>query len=90
MSSIAKQILERAIAQELLTPDQALELGRLRHARKEGGAPPPVEELAVEKGYLTPDQAEALRTEAEGFAVTRELAGYKLLEKIGAGTMGTV
>lgn len=91
MSSAAKQILERAIAQGLLTTEQALELGRLRHQRKEpdGGAPP-VEDLAIEKGYLTMRQAERLRTEQEGFDLKREIAGYKLIEKIGAGTMGVV
>jgi serine/threonine-protein kinase len=90
VSSIAKEILERAIAQQILTQEQALELGKLRHARKARGVAPPIEDLAVEKGYLTAEQAERLRTEAEGFAVNREIAGYKLLEKIGAGAMGTV
>jgi serine/threonine-protein kinase len=91
MSSIAKLILERAITEGLLTPEQALELGRLRHARKDNrGYAPPVEELAVEKGYLTEAQAHRLRAEQEGFDVSREIGGYKLLEKIGAGTMGTV
>jgi len=91
VSSIAKQILERAIALDLLTTEQAVELGRLRHDRKgEEGAAPAVEELAVEKGYLTQGQADRLRAEAEGFEVKREIAGYKLIEKIGAGSMGTV
>lgn len=91
MSSAAKQILERAIAKGLISPDQALELGRLRHARKDDkGVAPAIEELAVEKGFLTDDQAQRLRTEQEGFAVNREIAGYKLIEKVGAGTMGTV
>ncbi|MHC4817754.1 MAG: serine/threonine-protein kinase, partial [Planctomycetota bacterium] len=97
MSSAAKQILERAIAQGLITAEQAVELGRMRHQRKEpGGAAPPVEDLAVEKGYLTMRQAERLRTEQEGFDLKREIAGYseiagyKLIEKIGAGTMGVV
>ncbi|MHC4549016.1 MAG: serine/threonine-protein kinase [Planctomycetota bacterium] len=91
MSSAAKQILERAIAQGLITSDQALALGRLRHARKGSeGVAPSVEELAVEKGYLTKEQAARLRTEQEGFALKRQIAGYKLIEKIGAGTMGVV
>jgi len=91
MSSAAKQILERAIAQGLITTEQALELGRLRHARKQpGGGTHPVEDLAIEKGYLTMRQAERLRTEQEGFDLKREIAGYKLIEKIGAGTMGVV
>jgi len=91
VSSIAKQILERALAQGFLTRDQALEIGRLRHARKEAeGTAPAVEGLCVEKGYLTRDQAKRLRSAVEGFDVNRQLAGYKLIEKVGAGTMGTV
>jgi serine/threonine-protein kinase len=91
MPSTAKQILERAITKGFLTNEQALEVGKLRHARKNrDGVAPPVEELAVEKGYLTAEQAKSLRTEQEGFEVSREIAGYRLIEKVGAGTMGTV
>ncbi len=91
MSSIAKQILERALAQGFLTKDQALEMGRLRHARKEtDGTAPAVEQLCIEMGYLTEDQARRLRSAVEGFDVNRRLAGYQLIEKVGAGTMGTV
>jgi len=70
MPSTAKQILERAIAQKLLTEEQALELARIRHSRKgpDGVAP----------------------TEQEGFEMRREIGGYRIIEKIGAGTMGTV
>ena len=58
MPSTAKQILERAITKGFLTKEQALDVGRLRHARKESdGVAPAVEELAVEKGYLTKEQA---------------------------------
>jgi serine/threonine-protein kinase len=91
MASTAKQILERAIAQKLLTEEQALELARLRHDRKgDDGVAPAVEELAIEKGYLTEEQATRLRQEQEGFDLRREIAGYRIIEKIGSGTMGTV
>jgi eukaryotic-like serine/threonine-protein kinase len=91
MGSTAKQILERAIAQKILTEEQALELARLRHARKgRDGVAPAVEELAVEKGYLTAADAHRLRQEQEGFDLDREIGGYRIIEKIGSGTMGTV
>jgi serine/threonine-protein kinase len=91
MSSTAKQILERAIAQKLLTEEQALELARLRHARKgRDGVAPAVEELAVEKGYLSAEAAHRLRQEQEGFDLDREIGGYRIIEKVGSGTMGTV
>jgi serine/threonine-protein kinase len=91
MGSSAKQILERAIAQGWLTKDQATELARLRHRRKEEtGVAPAMEELAVEKGFLTAERARSLRVEQEQFDVERQIGGYKLIEKIGSGTMGTV
>jgi len=91
MASTAKQILERAIAQNLLTEEQAVELARLRHARKDrDGVAPAVEELAVEKGFLTTAQAALLRKEQEGFELRREIGGYRIIEKVGSGTMGTV
>jgi len=91
MASTAKQILERALAQKLLTEEQALELAKLRHARKgRDGVAPAVEELAIEKGYLTAEQARQLRQEQEGFELEREIGGYRIIEKIGSGTMGTV
>jgi serine/threonine-protein kinase len=91
MGSTAKQILERAMARGLLTKDQATELARLRHRRKEEtGLAPAVEDVAVERGYLTPEQAKDLRVAQEQFDVDRRIGGYELIEKIGSGTMGTV
>jgi serine/threonine-protein kinase len=91
MRSGAKQILERAIAGGLLAKEQAVELARLRHAMKlRGEAPPPVEELAVTKGYLTAAQAKSLGELARRFSAEGVIAGYKILEKIGSGSMGTV
>ena len=58
MSSVARQFLDRAIAAGLITKEQATELGKLRHARKDAdGVAPGMEEIAVEAGYLTADQA---------------------------------
>ncbi len=90
MGSAAKQILERALAGGLLSKEQATELARLRHQRRDEGREAGVEQLAVEKGYLTAEQARRLRVEQEKFDTEREIGGYRLIEKIGAGTMGTV
>jgi len=91
MRSAAKQFLESAVAEGLLTRKQAVELGRRRHERRDAqGDLPPIEEVAVELGFLTPDQAHRLRAAEEGFDVDREIGGYRLIEKVGAGTMGTV
>jgi len=91
MKSQAKEILERALAGGLLEKSQAVELARLRHSLKARGGPvPEVQELAVEKGYLTAAQARNLVEMQKRFAAEGVIAGYKLVEKIGSGSMGTV
>jgi len=91
MSSTDKQILERALASGLITEDQATRIARIRHNRKEtGGIVPSITDVAVEKGYLTRAQAERLQSDQEQFEEKHEIAGYKLEEKLGAGSMGTV
>jgi len=91
MSSPDKQILERAVASGLLTEEQATKLARMRHNRKErDGAAPPLAELAVTKGFLTRMQADRLTKAQRNFDEKQQIAGYKLEEKIGAGSMGTV
>jgi len=91
MSSKDKQILERALAGGLLSEEQATRLARIRHNRKErDGTAPPIEEVAVEKGFLTKAQAERLCRAHEEFESKHEIAGYRLEEKLGAGSMGTV
>jgi len=91
MSSPDKQILERAVASGLLTEDQATKLARMRHNRKErDGEAPPLAELAVDKGFLTQMQADRLVNAQKDFNEKQQIAGYKLEQKLGAGSMGTV
>lgn len=91
MSSKDKQILERAIANGLLTEDQATRLARIRHNRKErDGSVPAVADVAVEKGFLTREQADRLAAAQDAFEKDHVIAGYRLVGKLGAGSMGTV
>ena len=96
MSSKDKQFLERAIAGGLLTPDQATKIARIRHTRKEeaekeqGATAPTAAEVAVEEFFVTADQASRLSSAQESFDEKREIAGYRLEKKLGAGSMGTV
>ena len=91
MSSPDKQILERAVASGLLSEEQATKLARMRHNRKErDGAAPSLAEMAVEKGLLTASQAERLVEAQRAFEEEQKIAGYKLEQKLGAGSMGTV
>jgi serine/threonine-protein kinase len=91
MSSNAKRILQSAVKKGLLSEEQAQAMWRLRQSRREqDGVAPPVEELAVEMGYLAAEDARALRVEVEEFDVPRRLGGFRLLEKIDSGAMATV
>ncbi len=91
MKSPTKRILERALALGLLTKEQATRLARQHHAKKRPGVDGPrLEEVAVEMGLLTAEQAKRLREEEDKFETERTVAGYRLIEKIGSGSMGTV
>ena len=90
MSGSAQAILKSAVDRGLLSKEQAQELLTARAERRAAGDQTGVEEIAVSMGYLTSDQAKRLREENEGYSFPREIGGYKLIEKVGAGTMGTV
>lgn len=90
MSAPTKRMLERALALGLLTTDQATRLARLHHAKKQADPSLRIEDVAVEAGLVTAEQAERLRAEEAKFETERTIAGYRLLEKIGSGSMGTV
>jgi len=82
--SVGKQMLQKAVSNGLMTQQQA---GEVWSARRDDMG---VEELAVEKGFLTVSQAKDLRLEFEKQDIPREIGGYRIIEKIGAGSMSTV
>jgi serine/threonine-protein kinase len=47
-------------------------------------------EILYEKGYIEEEQLEALRREDRRFQGQEQIAGYRLLERLGGGAMGTV
>jgi eukaryotic-like serine/threonine-protein kinase len=55
-----------------------------------GLKPRSLAEVLYEKGYLEEEQFESLRREDRRFQGQEQIAGYRLLEKLGTGAMGTV
>jgi serine/threonine-protein kinase len=47
-------------------------------------------QILYEKGYIEEEQLEALRREDRKFEGREQIAGYRLLERLGGGAMGTV
>ena len=84
--SSAKQLLKHAVDLGMLTKTQATQLYEMRRDDKSRG----IEEIAVERGLLTQEQADRLRVETEETDVPRAIGGYRIIEKVGAGTMATV
>jgi len=84
-TAVDKLFLERAVAKGLLTEEQAAEI---RHLLEDGTSC--ADEHAVEHGFLTRGQAERLRTDVQAELDPHDIGGYRILKKIGSGSMGTV
>ena len=56
----------------------------------EGGDQTSVAGLLVARGYLTTKQVERVKASLEGDKPTRQIPGFQILERIGAGAMATV
>ncbi|MBI5367295.1 MAG: protein kinase, partial [Planctomycetes bacterium] len=80
-----------AVRLGLLTSDQILEAAEIQaQMRERGVAPKRLGEILVERGYLTDqDVRRIFRVQGIKGGHT-QIAGYKLLHKIGRGAMGTV
>lgn len=83
--SAAKQMMQYAVSKGLLTKQQAGELYGSRERKNMA-----IELLAVKLGFLTEAQAERLRVETEKSDIPRQIGGYRIIEKAGAGAMATV
>jgi serine/threonine protein kinase len=61
-----------------------------RRVSELGMRPPSVHELLYERGHLEEEQLEHLRREERRFEGREQIAGYRLLERLGEGAMGSV
>jgi serine/threonine-protein kinase len=82
-----------AVKYRFLGPERAKELFEMYKVAESSGVNYPLSSIAISYGYLTPQQAEQLR---KGLQVKLEkkkinqIANYRLVSKIGAGSMGVV
>ena len=82
---------EIAVGSGFLTPAQLDECraiaAQISHM---GVAARPLAQIALDKRYLTPAQVRHVQRQMAERGIYPRLGGYELLEKLGAGGMGTV
>ncbi len=78
--------LQVAVEQGLLSEDAAADCRRIASVLAEIGEGKPIDEIAVQKGYLTRKQADTVRRAAE----SGRIGAYQVLERLGAGAVGAV
>jgi serine/threonine protein kinase len=82
---------EKILGLGMTTRERVDEAAAVRAKMVEMGLKPrSLAEILYEKGYLEEEQFEALRREDRRFQGQEQIAGYRLLEKLGTGAMGTV
>jgi serine/threonine-protein kinase len=82
---------ERIVELGMTTRERVEEAMAVRQKMVEMGLRPRMlAEILYEKGYIEEEQLEALRREDRRFQGQEQIAGYRLLERLGGGAMGTV
>ncbi len=83
--------LRAAARENLLTPEQ-ISTGRDLQARMRdmGLLPKPLSEICLERGFLNQEQHQGVAEMVARVKESFRIPGYKLLEKLGRGSMGTV
>jgi serine/threonine-protein kinase len=91
VSEEADREAERILELGLTTRERVDEAAAVRAKMVEMGLKPrSLAEVLYEKGALSEEQFESLRREDRRFQGQEQIAGYRLLEKLGTGAMGTV
>lgn len=91
MSGDVEREAERILSLGMTTLERVEEAKALRGKLVEAGLRPrSLADILVEKGYLEEEQRETLRREDRRFQGHEQIGGYKLLEVLGGGAMGSV
>ena len=91
MSQDSDPEVQRILDLGMTTLDRVEEARAVRAKMVEMGLKPrSLGQILYEKGYIEEEQLEALRREDRRFEGKEQIAGYRLLERLGGGAMGTV
>jgi serine/threonine protein kinase len=86
-----ERIVARILEAKLATQEQVDECMAIRDKMTEMGLRPrPVADLLYERGYIQEEQLEEVHREERRFQGKEQIAGYRLLELLGEGAMGSV
>jgi serine/threonine-protein kinase len=82
---------QRILASGVTTPERVEEAKAVRAKMVEMGMRPrALAEILYEKGWIEEEQLQAARREERKLGDREQIAGYRLLERLGGGAMGTV
>ena len=91
MSEEGDREAEKILELGMTTRERVDEAAAVRAKMVEMGLKPrSLAEILYEKGYVEEEQFDALSREDRRFQGQEQIAGYRLLEKLGTGAMGTV
>lgn len=74
----------------LMSPEELQQCGEEVRTAAARGAPRTLEDVLVEREFVTRKQAQRLRGDLEADRSSQRIPGYKIIRKLGAGAMATV
>jgi serine/threonine-protein kinase len=86
-----ERAIRRVVDAGIATREQVDEVLAIREKMAEMGLKPrSIQDLLYEKGYIEEEQLEAIQREERRFEGQEQIAGYRLIELLGEGAMGSV
>jgi serine/threonine-protein kinase len=74
----------------LMSPEELQECSEVVKVATAGGSPRTLEDVLVEREFVTRRQVQRLRGDLEADRSSQRIPGYKIIRKLGAGAMATV